>query len=133
MDGYPSPPAGVRSLAFQLADLPQVRQLTEESARRLGLGEALIEDVVIAVNEVATNAVTHGENDLANLRVWIEDGNLLVEVHDAGRWTPPEDRRPGPYATSGMGLWVARLLATEISFRSGAEGSTVTMRFAGKV
>lgn len=132
MDGFPCPPAGVRELAFRLADLPRVRQLTEESARRLGLAEAVIEDVVIAVNEVATNAVTHGEHHTAQLRLWIEDGSLLVEVHDIGSWTPPEDRRPGPYATSGMGLWVARLLATEISFTSGSEGSAVTMRFAGK-
>ncbi|MFI6484731.1 ATP-binding protein [Nonomuraea sp. NPDC050663] len=122
----------MRTLAFRLADLPRVRQLTEESARRLGLAEAVIEDVVIAVNEVATNAVTHGEHHTAQLRLWIEEGSLLVEVHDTGSWTPPEDRRPGPYATNGMGLWVARLLATEISFTSGSEGSAVTMRFAGK-
>jgi hypothetical protein len=36
---------------------------------------------------------------------------------------------PGPYATSGMGLWVARRLSSSIDFAADDSGTTVTMSF----
>ncbi|GAA3207040.1 ATP-binding protein [Nonomuraea helvata] len=128
--GYTSPPPGapVKELPFGLPDLPQVRQFAEEEARCAGMPEEAVGDFVIAVNEVATNAVTHGA-DRALLRTWLVNGDLVVEVHDDGMWKPG----PLPGAVGGMGLWVARLLASDLTLRVGNDdGSTVTMRFPGK-
>lgn len=127
--GYTSPPPGVpvRRLRFRLPDLPEVRQFAEEEAREAGMSEEAVADFVIAVNEVATNAVTHGA-DRATLRTWTVDGELVVEVHDEGTWKPG----PMPGAVGGMGLWVARLLSSDLTLQVGSGGSTVIMRFPGK-
>jgi serine/threonine-protein kinase RsbW len=86
----------------------------------------------VALNEVATNAVTHGSTK-ARLRVWEQGDKLVVDVHDDGQhWQPevdPGHTPPRENATSGMGLWVARLLSRDMQVRTGATGTTVTMRF----
>jgi serine/threonine-protein kinase RsbW len=127
--GFTSPPPGVpvKKLSFRLADLPLVRRFAEDEARDVGMAENAVGDFVIAVNEVATNAVTHG-TEPAILRTWVSNGNLVVEVHDDGTWRPG----PRPGAVGGMGLWVARLLSADLALRAGNAGSTVTMRFPGK-
>lgn len=127
--GHKGPPPGapVKGLRFRLPDLPRVRQYAEEEARAAGMPEEAIGDFVIAVNEVATNAVTHG-HDHAFLRTWTSNGDLVVEVHDNGSWKPG----PMPGSVGGMGLWVARLLSSDLTLRVGGEGSTVIMRFPGK-
>ena len=127
--GYTSQPSGVlvRQFPFRMSDLPQVRQVAEEEARAAGMAEEAIGDFIIAVNEVATNAVTHGA-DRATLRTWVNNGDLVVEIHDDGTWKPG----PMPGAVGGMGLWVARLLSSDLTLRAGRGGSTVIMRFPGK-
>ncbi|NBE98962.1 ATP-binding protein [Nonomuraea sp. KC401] len=127
--GHTGPPPGVpvKRLLFRLPDLPRVRQYAEDEAREAGMAEDGVADFVIAINEVATNAVTHG-GDQAVLRMWPAGGDLVVEVHDNGTWKPG----PLPGAVGGMGLWVARLLASELTVHAGDTGSTVTMRFPGK-
>jgi anti-sigma regulatory factor (Ser/Thr protein kinase) len=120
-------------LAFCLPDLPAVREFATVHALRSGMAEERLPDFLVAVNEVATNAVTHGHASAkALLRMWTEDGALVVEVHDEGRWVPettPGTTPPGPHATSGMGLWVARMVSSGIDFRTGPGGTTVTMSF----
>ncbi|WP_245642641.1 ATP-binding protein [Nonomuraea candida] len=117
----------MKKLLFRLPDLPQVRQFAEDEARAAGMPEEAIGDFVIAVNEVATNAVTHGAGD-AFIRTWVIGGDLVVEVHDEGAWKPG----PLPGSVGGMGLWVARLLSSDLTLRVGSGGSTVIMRFPGK-
>jgi anti-sigma regulatory factor (Ser/Thr protein kinase) len=117
----------VKRLAFRLPDLPEVRQFAEDGARDAGMPDEAVGDFVIAVNEVATNAVTHGAGQ-AVLRTWVVNGDLIVEVHDEGAWKPG----PRPGAVGGMGLWVARLLSSDLTLRVGSGGSTVIMRFPGK-
>lgn len=123
----PPPGAPVKSLRFTLPDLPLVRRHAEEEARAAGMPEEAIGDFVIAVNEVATNAVTHG-HDHASMRTWTHDGDVVVEIHDDGSWKPG----PMPGSVGGMGLWVARLLSSDLTLHVGGGGSTVTMRFPGK-
>ncbi|MGW0802750.1 ATP-binding protein [Nonomuraea sp. NPDC002799] len=127
--GFTSPPPGVpvKRLHFRLPDLPQVRQFAEDEARAAGMPDEAIGDFVIAVNEVATNAVTHGA-ERGFLRTWLVSGDLIVEVHDEGAWKPG----PLPGSVGGMGLWVARLLSSDLTLRVGRGGSTVIMRFPGK-
>src|SRR5690606_10349120 len=125
--GGPPPGAHVRGIRFGLPDLPRVREFAASGARRLGMHEDAVEDFVIAVNEVATNAVTHG-HDHARLRLWCDDGDIVIEVHGEGTWKPG----PMPGAVGGMGLSVARLLSSDLTLRIGGEGSTVIMRFPGK-
>lgn len=124
----------VREIAFRLPDLPEVRDFTAAQARRTGMTEDAVGDLVLAVNEIATNAVTHGTAK-AFLRVWMDGGDVVFEVHDEGTgWQPdqPGHHAPGPRSTSGMGMWLARRLASDITFRADGGGTTVTMRFPGR-
>ncbi|MET7460153.1 ATP-binding protein [Nonomuraea sp. NPDC005501] len=127
--GLTGPPPGtpIRNITFRLQDLPRVRELAESEARGAGMPEEAVGDFVIAVNEVATNAVTHGHVE-ARARMWADGDDVLVEVHDRGAWKPG----PMPGSVGGMGLWVARMLSSDLDLRVGAGGSTVIMRFPAK-
>jgi serine/threonine-protein kinase RsbW len=123
--------AAIREMTFYVGDLPDVRDFAALHARRAGMAEEDIGDYLVAVNEVATNGVTHGAAK-ARLRVWCDGDDLVVDVHDDGHWIP--DRTPGmmaphDYSTSGMGLWVARRLAKQLLVRTGANGTNIVMRF----
>ncbi|PZG41205.1 ATP-binding protein [Spongiactinospora gelatinilytica] len=119
-------------IAFGLPGLPGARNFAAAYAHRQGMPDDRVGELLLAVNEVATNAVTHG-NGRATMRVWCAGDHLVVEVHDEGHWpldgATPGATPPGPYATSGMGLWVARRLSSGIDFATGASGTTVTMSF----
>ncbi|MBX6169798.1 MAG: ATP-binding protein [Thermobispora bispora] len=132
-DGDPARVTGAAGeWAFSLADLPGLRDCAAAEALRRGMREEAIGDFLVALNEVATNAVTHG-SARARLGMWREGPSLVVAVYDGGReWCldgEPGDDPPPEYATSGMGLWVARLLSNDIRVTTGPRGTTVTMRF----
>lgn len=79
------PPAGapVAELAFCLPDLPDVRDFVTAQALRGGMSEGGLADFLVAVNEVATNAVTHGHPTAkAVLRMWAVGRRIVVEIHD---------------------------------------------------
>lgn len=126
-----SPGATIKEMTFCVGDLPDVRDFAALQARRAGMPEEAIGDYLVAVNEVATNAVTHGTAK-ARLRVWCDGGDLLIDVHDDGHWVPgdpPGMTPPHDFSTSGMGLWVVRRLAKELRLQTGTNGTSVIMRF----
>jgi anti-sigma regulatory factor (Ser/Thr protein kinase) len=114
---------------FTMDHLPEVRRFVAKQARELGLGENSIGDLVIAVNEIATNGVRHG-SVWAALRIWSSGGSLFAEVRDSGTWTPP--RVPGGSAPSldaegGMGLWVTRQICSSVHIQTGEQGTVVLL------
>ena len=122
---------GAGELPFRMADLPGVRAYAAAYARRRGMTEDRVGNLLLAVNEVATNAVPHGSGQ-ARLRLWDTHESLVVEIRDGGHWSPqspPGAAPPRDYATSGMGLWVSRLLSDSIHFDTGSRGTVVTMSF----
>ncbi|MET8054520.1 ATP-binding protein, partial [Streptosporangium sp. NPDC005286] len=74
-------------LAFCLPDLPDVRDFAAAQAVRSGMSQDGLADFLVALNEVATNAVTHGHTSAkAMLRMWTVGRTLVVEIHDEGQW-----------------------------------------------
>ena len=117
-------------MTFRAGDLPLVRRRTASWARRAGLAADVADDFVIAVNEIATNAVRHGSPE-ATLRVWFEDRACLAELRDQGRW--PEAgagsvpaRRPAEHG--GMGLEVARMVCDGLQIKATGSGTAVLLR-----
>lgn len=125
---------GVRYLLrrrFTARLLPQVRLLVEECAAREGLVEPRRGEFVLAVDEVAGNAVEHagGSGRLVLRRV---DDELECSIIDSGpgftEAVIPELLPGLDGAPTGRGLWMARLVADRLSIAAGpAAGTVVTL------
>ncbi|MFI6596691.1 ATP-binding protein [Nonomuraea sp. NPDC050536] len=107
---------------------PMRRSVTEYAARH-GLSGRRLEDFVLAVNEIATNAVLHG-GGCGRLRLWSQGGRLWCEVTDDGPGLPPgwlgASRRPSCHQDGGRGLWLARLLCRHLVIVSSPRGTHIT-------
>jgi anti-sigma regulatory factor (Ser/Thr protein kinase) len=118
-------------LDFNLAGLRKVRRMVTSMAIASGLSGSRADELALAVNEIASNAVVHGRLP-ATLRIWQEREELVCEVSDsgdgiddvlAGQLTPPAER------IGGRGLWLARMLCDAVEIRNGV-GCTVAIRAA---
>jgi anti-sigma regulatory factor (Ser/Thr protein kinase) len=125
----PSPPGHRELLAFDQDALSDVRALTSRCARAAGLPEPRAQDLVLAVNELATNSVRHG-GGLGVLVAWDELGEAVCEVRDQGRLRDPMAgrSRPEPSEFGGWGLWIANQTCDLVQVRSGAGGTVVRVR-----
>jgi anti-sigma regulatory factor (Ser/Thr protein kinase) len=128
-DPLPVPAAHALEVPFTSDDLGVVRAIVADCARRAGLGSQRRSDLVLAVNELATNSVRHAKGG-GVLRVWQEAGALFCEVEDEGRIRDPLagrvrpiDDRPG-----GRGLWIVNHLCDFVQLRVLPAGSLVRVR-----
>ncbi|SNQ52281.1 putative anti-sigma factor kinase [Frankia canadensis] len=124
------PPAA--ELAFGPADLGLVRAAVTHAARGEGLDSDRVDDLELAVHEVATNSVRHG-GGRGTVRFWSAAGDLVCEVTDAGLVTDrlAGRRRPDLELGGGRGLWLANQLCDLVQLRSSAAGTVVRMHMAG--
>ncbi|TDC58103.1 sensor histidine kinase [Actinomadura sp. KC345] len=133
----PHPPPGADTLEIEQADLYWLRAYVTDYARQTPLPDEDRKRLLIAVTEVVTNAMRHGEPPIV-LRMWTEDGAggaaFVCEVADEGRWAPGTGyglippRPPGTAAGSRFGLWAVRLLCSTVQVRTGDRGSVVRLR-----
>jgi anti-sigma regulatory factor (Ser/Thr protein kinase) len=124
----PAPPASVQELEFDALSLASLRQLVTARAVEAGLDESRMNDLVVAVNEVATNSVRHGGGS-GVLRVWMGTRWLVCEIEDAGRIGDPLAGREEPTGDqqSGRGLWIANQICDLVQVRSFATHSVVRL------
>jgi anti-sigma regulatory factor (Ser/Thr protein kinase) len=127
-DPLPPVPPHAHSLRFQAENLREVRRVVADEAALAGLSAARSADLVLAVNEIATNSLLHG-GGCGTLWVWSEPEAVLCEVHDAGRIEDPlvGRRRPPPSSPGGRGLWLANQLCELVQVRTFATHSAVRM------
>ena len=120
-----------RRIGFDTWQLTAVRGAVAEAAVAAGCDRDRVEDLVLAVNEVATNAVEHGSGD-THLDVWTGPSvrGLVCEVHDGGRLTDPLPglRAPRPSDPRGRGLWIARQLCDLLHVWTDDRGTHVRIR-----
>jgi anti-sigma regulatory factor (Ser/Thr protein kinase) len=115
-------------MRFGLDDLRRVRRETARWSRQAAMPPERAADFMIAVNEVATNAVRYGSPD-AWLSLRITQGHVAeAEIRDSGRW--PADRGAGPAGTEhgGMGLPLVRKVCDAVEIRTGRDGTAVILR-----
>jgi anti-sigma regulatory factor (Ser/Thr protein kinase) len=87
------------------------------------IGEAVIDDALLIVSELVTNAVQSGCRT-ARLTCQLEPPFLTVAVSDdAAAW--PELKHPAPLETSGRGLWIVTRLADRTAVDSVDGGKRV--------
>ena len=114
---------------FTDANLPELRAHVAALADRLGLGREQAGDIVLAVDEVATNSYRYGGGG-GTLRTWATNsGGLVCEVSDGGRLADPMvgRRRPPVDQIGGRGLWIANQLCDLVQVRSSGDGAVVRL------
>jgi anti-sigma regulatory factor (Ser/Thr protein kinase) len=126
----PEPPPGSDELIVTVNGLRDARDLVRRRARDAGLGERA-DDLVLAVNEILSNSLTHADENGA-LRVWHEPGEVVCEVSDGGHISEPLVGREEPPAgqIGGHGIWLVNLVCDLVQVRSSVEGSTVRMKMS---
>ncbi|HWH45980.1 MAG TPA: sensor histidine kinase [Thermoleophilaceae bacterium] len=126
----PLPEPAVRpfSLAFDIDGLDLVRRAVAVHAANAGIDSQRGEDVVLAANEVATNSVRYGGGG-GELRMWREDGRLVLEIADSGRIDEPLAGRVCPTGgqIGGHGLWLVNQVCDLVQLRSFESGSVVRL------
>jgi anti-sigma regulatory factor (Ser/Thr protein kinase) len=127
----PAPPRALEQIAFGVEDLSAVRGFVSSWATYFGAGAALAEDLVLAVNELATNSLRHAAGR-GVLRVWREGDELLCEVQDEGQLDKPlaGRERPGRAAGSSRGLWITNQLCDLVQIRSLPDGNLVRLHLS---
>ena len=132
---------------FDPATLYALRAAVQAHADRVGLPENRITEVVLAVHELAANAIAHG-GGRGRLRMWDLAGTLSCEVVDGGPanagpvpgrseapdpWpaAPSRSETPDPWpAKDGHGLWLVQQVADRLDLRSGPRGTRAVVTFA---
>ena len=128
----PPAPADDRCRIDFDGDYHAFRGVLAASARELGMEPDRADELVLAANEVVTNAVVHGEAPVS-VRCWAADGELVCEVADAGPgvadpfagWELPQPPSPG-----GWGLALARRVCDALELAGGGDESRVRLYLA---
>lgn len=118
-------------LEFDSSTFPTLRRAVLAEAAAAGMPGDRAGDVLLAVHELAANAVLHGAG-AGMLAMCVLDGRLYCQVSEAG---PGGAARAGTAASRpwpverGHGLWLVQVTADQVSVASGSAGSQVTAVF----
>jgi anti-sigma regulatory factor (Ser/Thr protein kinase) len=114
-----TPPAAEDGRSWELSDvaqLPHVRAEVRRHAAEVALrddptGEDLRDQLVLALDEMASNALRHGGGTVrAGVRLTAE--SYLIEVTDAATAAPPTPAVGRDPSEGGLGLYLIAELAT---------------------
>jgi len=132
---------------FDSGALLTLREEVRECAVQSGISGDRAEDMVLAVHELAANAVVH-DGGAGRLRVWKRATALHCQVDDADLMRSPQagpgrdgmggsqpGSAPSPVSVDslpsekGHGLWLVRKLADQAKTLSGPHGTRVLVAF----
>ena len=115
--------------AFDSDSLYSLRAAVAAHGSQAGLSDGRTRDLVLAVHELAANAVRHGAGQ-GRLRLWAADDAVRCEVTDQG--VPGETDAADAarwQAEPGHGLWLVRQIADSASVQSGESGTVAAVIF----
>jgi anti-sigma regulatory factor (Ser/Thr protein kinase) len=119
----PPPAENATSLVID-GQLGPVRQFSAGEGRAAGLDHARVNDLVLAVSEIAANALGHAGGG-GVIRSWCSSEELLCQVEDHGFITDPlagRYRQPAD-AQGGHGLWLVNRVCDLVERRSSPAGT----------
>ncbi len=129
--------APILTQAFDVDSLYALRAAVAAHASEAGLPQDRADDVVVAVHELAANAVLHGAGH-GQLRLRQDGQALHCQVSDDGA---PQAASTGPdadpgsrdaarwHSERGHGLWLVRQVADQFSLHCGPGGTVATVSF----
>ncbi len=104
-------------------------------AKDMGLAEERIEDLKTSVSEACLNAIEHGHQMDASMKVGVildvEEMNLQVTVQDKGTEIGPvetpniDDKVEGKSDRRGWGIFLIKNLVDEVTFETMPEGGNL--------
>jgi len=124
--GLSEPPAHAHELSFKRDTLDELRRFVGQRAAEGGMNVERRSDLVLAVNELATNSITHGGGG-GIVHIWEEGEMVVAEVRDHGHFNDPlaGSQQPALDQDLGRGLWLVNQLCDLIQMRSSDTGSVV--------
>jgi anti-sigma regulatory factor (Ser/Thr protein kinase) len=113
------------------ANPDQLALIRAEARRWLApqpLTEQAQKDIVLAVNEAATNAIEHAYspdcvNPIVELTFWTESDAASIEIADRGAWRPPSPQPVG----RGLGIAVMQRLMQSVVIHPSEHGTRVLL------
>ncbi|MFY9930236.1 MAG: ATP-binding protein [Streptosporangiaceae bacterium] len=128
---------GPASLDYRIdsGSLHTLRSRVRGCAEAGGMPADQVEDVVLAIHELASNVVRHG-GGTGRLRAWALPAKLRFQVDDGDK--PPLDAAGGADVQAGAdalpfipghGLWVVHQICSRMISRSGPGGTSVVVEF----
>lgn len=120
--------------AFDVNTLHELRKAVLAEAASVGMPGDRASEVVLAVHELAANAVRHG-GGAGRARMWVVAGELYCQVSDPGPASSDGDAGVGVGVTLPWtvrpchGLWLVRNAADHFSVASTLAGSNATAVF----
>lgn len=124
----PPAPGVLDEIPFGPRDLTGVRAVVRRICEQPGLPAACVDDLALAVHELATNSVAHG-GGTGVLRAWTRPDALVLEVSDSGVIADVlVGRGPAPrLADGGRGVWLVHQLCDLVQVRSSSAGTVVRL------
>ncbi|MFF4809661.1 ATP-binding protein [Micromonospora chersina] len=115
---------------FTATTITELRHAVAAHVEAAGLTGEPAAGFVLAVHELATNAVRHG-GGAGHLHLQRQGDELRCDVVDHGPGTDPTAiRRAGGTEAGGRGLWLADHLADSLILRRRPDGLTATVTIA---
>ena len=115
--------------AFDGDSLYALRAAVAAHGSQAGLSEGRTRDLVLAVHELAANAVRHGAGQ-GRLRLWAAHDAVRCEITDEGAPGEADAADAARWqAEPGHGLWLVRRIADSASVQSGASGTVAAVIF----
>lgn len=112
-------------LTGEVSNVPHARHLVAEDLRNTNISPTVIENALIVVTELVTNAILHAQPlALSSTRTgvllqWAVLGDdVLIEVSDGGGSERPKVRKPTSTEPQGRGLSIVDTIAREWRVRS---------------
>lgn len=107
--------------------LAALRQELRTWLEKSQVADGIVDDSLLAVTEVVSNAIEHGHDGAGTgtvaVTASIAHGELRLTVQDSGTWRPPTD---GP-TDRGRGLQIVRAMMNEIDIEPSNSGTRVAM------
>ncbi|WP_041795417.1 sensor histidine kinase [Modestobacter italicus] len=145
-DGYVDPAAYLAGLSTPVEPLERtpptfsaddvthfaaLRRIVTGHLTEVAAPEDLAEDFLLAVDEMTSNAVRHGQPP-ASLRLWATPGTLMCTIADSGPGPVDPFAGYGPahgedLSAGGMGLWLAHQLCDHVALSRDEHGSSVRL------
>ena len=123
------------SIPNEAARLAETRLFVRSFLMDVEASEEDVFEILVAVEEAATNALRHGGqptgDGLIGIRCVYTPAEFIVQVIDDGvgfKYRPLEHREmPDPLAPGGRGLFLMNRLMDRVDISSSGRGTTVTM------